>query len=203
MGSKICSIICGAPCSFDRERVSGYVIAADSGLDRCLSAGITPDLVVGDFDSAKSDVPSGIKSVRVKPEKDDIDTVLASNIAIERGYNELRFFCAVGGRISHTLANIQMLLLLKKRNIDCVLFGENCEIMVLENESVKIPQLRGYLSVFSLGETAVVSAKGVKYSLDKHTLSNDYPLGVSNEISGDFAEITVHSGAAAVVLEDE
>ena len=117
MGSKICSIICGAPCSFDRERVSGYVIAADSGLDRCLSAGITPDLVVGDFDSAKSDVPSGIESVRVKPEKDDTDTVLAANIAIERGYNELRFFCAVGGRISHTLANIQMLLLLKKWNI--------------------------------------------------------------------------------------
>ena len=136
-------------------------------------------------------------------EKDDTDTVLAANIAIERGYNELRFFCAVGGRISHTLANIQMLLLLKKRNIDCVLFGENCEIMVLENESVKIPKLRGYLSVFSLGETAVVSEKGVKYSLDKHTLSNDYPLGVSNEISGDFAEITVHSGAAVVVLEDE
>ena len=57
INAKICSIICGAPCGLQTELVSGYVIAADSGLDRCAEAGITPDLAVGDFDSAATDIP--------------------------------------------------------------------------------------------------------------------------------------------------
>ncbi|MDE6728838.1 MAG: thiamine diphosphokinase [Oscillospiraceae bacterium] len=200
---KVCSVICGTPCGFDKSLVSGFVIAADSGLDRCKAAGITPDLVVGDFDSAKTTVPENTERVTVPSEKDDTDTFLASRIAVERGYNELRFFCALGGRVSHSLANVQMLRDLKRKGVRAALFGERCVMFLLENESLEIPRFEGYLSLFAFDKTAVVSESGVKYPLVRHTLSNDFPLGVSNEIKAERGLITVHSGLCAVVLEEE
>ena len=49
----------------------------------------------------------------------------------------------------------------------------------------------------------MVSESGVKYPLLKRELSDAFPLGVSNEISADQAEISVHSGLCAVILEGE
>lgn len=200
---KVCSIICGAPCGLKKDLVSGFVVAADSGLDRCVEAGITPDLAVGDFDSARTAAPEGAEIVTVPSEKDDTDTHLAAKIAVERGFKELRLFCALGGRISHSLANIQLLRELKKKGVRAVLFGERSAMFLLCNESVEIPRFAGYLSLFALDETAKVSESGVKYPLDRHTLSNDFPLGVSNEIMAEYASVTIHSGLCAVVLEEE
>lgn len=205
MGSngKTCSIICGAPCGLEKRFVSGFVIAADSGLDRCKAAGIVPDLAVGDFDSAESKMPDGVERVLVPSEKDITDAWLAARTALERGYTELRFFCALGGRVSHSLANIQMLRDLRRQGAVGALFGERCVMFLLEGKSVRIPKFKGYLSLFALDETASVSEEGVKYPLDRHTLTNTFPLGVSNEITADLAEISVHSGLCAVVLEEE
>lgn len=198
---KTCSIICGAPCGLVKEFVSGLVIAADSGLDRCISAGITPDIVVGDFDSASAAVPQGVEVIRVDPEKDDTDTSLAARIAVERGYNELRFFCAFGGRISHSVANIQMMRALCVKKVRSAMFGESSVMFILNEKSVVLPKFDGYLSVFALSDTAVVSESGVKYPADHRDFINDYPFGVSNEIVDDFATITVHSGMCAVILD--
>ncbi len=198
---KTCSIICGAPCKVIKDYVDGYIIAADSGLDRCLEASIKPDMVVGDFDSVKSGVPKGVEVLRVKPEKDDTDTILAARTALERGYKELRFFCSFGGRVSHSLANLQTLVFLKRKKIGAAMFGENCVAFLLSKQTVRIPKFDGCLSVFALEKSALVSESGVKYPLSKRELSDAFPLGVSNEITADYAEISVHSGLCAVVLE--
>lgn len=197
----VCSIICGAPCKkLPKERVEGYVIAADRGLDYCLAAGITPDLAVGDFDSAHCGIPEGVECVRVSPIKDDTDAALAADIAVERGCRELRFFCALGGRLDHTLGNIQLLYHLKKNGICGRLISEDAEVFFLMEESAEIPRNDGYLSVFSYGESAEISISGVKYPLSKATVANDVTLGVSNEVIEDHAKITVHKGAALIVL---
>lgn len=196
-----CTIICGAPCSsFDKRLVEGYVICADGGLDYALGAGITPDICVGDFDSAKSPVPSGTECIRALPEKDETDALLAANIAAKRGYSRLRFLCAAGGRLGHTLANIQMLYRLKKQGISAELFGEHERAELILNETVKIPRFDGYLSVFAYETEAEITERGVKYPVEKRVFTNDFPLGVSNEIIEDFAEITV-KGCAVIVEE--
>lgn len=198
---SICTIVCGAPCnSFPKELIQGYVIAADRGLDHCLAAGITPDLAVGDFDSAHRSVPEGVEQIRVSPIKDDTDAALAADIAAERGYREIRFFCALGGRLDHTLGNIQLLYNLKKKGIRGRLISEDTEVFFLMNESAKIPKNDGYMSVFSYEVSAEISISGVKYPLDKAVLNNDVTLGVSNEIIEEYAGITVHKGAALIVL---
>lgn len=197
---KICSIICGAPTKgLKKELVEGFIIAADRGLDVALEAGITPDLVVGDFDSAKSAVPEGVECIKVSPVKDDTDAMLAADFALKYGCSELRFFCALGGRIDHTIANIQMLYHFKIRGIRGALFGDNTKLFLMSDETVSVPKFDGYLSVFAYEKTAVVTEKGVKYPITNHPLTNDMPTGVSNEIVEDSAELTVHSGTALVL----
>ena len=198
---KICTIICGAPCEiFPKNEVEGFVIAADKGLDYAVSAGITPDLAVGDFDSAEKRVPSGTELVKFPPEKDDTDAMIAAKTALQRGFTRMKFLCALGGRLDHTLANLQMIFRLKRRGIAAELLGDSVRAFFLENESRLIPKFKGYLSVFAYEQTALLSEIGVKYPLQNHQITNDFPLGVSNEITADAAEITVHSGAVLVVL---
>lgn len=198
---KICTIICGAPCEkFPREQVEGFVITADKGLDYALSAGILPDLAVGDFDSAERAVPVGVEVAKFPPEKDDSDALIAAKMALERGFDELRFLCALGGRLDHTFANLQMLYNLKKRGVSAELFGDGERAFFLENEVRVIPRFSGYFSVFAWEKTAVLSEIGVKYPTERLLFTNDFPLGLSNEIVAESAEITVHSGTALVVL---
>lgn len=199
----ICSIVCGAPCTrFPKELCDGFVIAADKGLDYCLAAGVMPDLAVGDFDSARGDVPSDIECVRVSPIKDDTDAALAADIAVERGYRGLRLLCSLGGRLDHSIANIQMAYRLKMSGICADLYGDGVRAFFMSEESLIIPKSDGYLSVFAYGGSAEVSEVGVKYPLDRAILNNDFPLGVSNEITDVFAVITVHSGAALIVISE-
>lgn len=196
-----CTIICGAPCNaLEKELVSGFVIAADKGLEYALKAGIVPDLCVGDFDSAKCDVPENVECIRAVPEKDDTDAILAANVAIERGFKELRFLCALGGRLGHTLANIQMLYGLKKRGIDAEMYGEHERVEILLNETKRFKRFDGYLSVFAYENTAQITERGVKYQTQDRIFKSDYPLGVSNEITEEFAEIKV-KGCAIIVEE--
>ncbi len=196
-----CTIICGAPCAaLDKNLISGFVIAADKGLDYALKAGIVPHLCVGDFDSAGCTVPENIDCIRAVPEKDDTDAILAANIAVERGFKQLRFLCALGGRLGHTLANIQMLYGLKKRGIDAEMYGEHERVELMLNETKKFARFNGYLSVFAYENTAEITERGVKYQTENRVFTSDYPLGVSNEITEEFAEITV-KGCAVIVEE--
>lgn len=201
---KICTIICGAPCeNFPKELCEGYVIAADKGLDYALSAGILPDMAVGDFDSAQKAVPDVTEVKKFPPEKDDSDALIAAKIALERGFDKLRFLCALGGRLDHTFANLQMIYSLKKRGISAELFGDFEQAFFLENETCVIPKFSGYLSVFAWEKSAEISETGVKYPTENLVFTNEFPLGVSNEIIQKTAEITVHSGTALVILNRE
>lgn len=202
--SDICTIICGAPCKeFPREKVRGFVIAADRGLDYALAAGITPDLVVGDFDSAKTEIPSGIQCVRVSPIKDDTDAALAAELAVKKGFRELRFLCALGGRLDHSIANIQLLYGLKKHGENGIMYGDNTELFLAYDECVEIPRFDGFVSVFSYTADCIVSEQGMKYPLTEKLLTNDLTLGVSNEITEETARITVHSGTALIIKVTE
>lgn len=195
-GNKICSIICGAPDgSIDRLLVKGLVICADKGLDHALAAGITPDIVVGDFDSSAAEVPAELECIRVSPIKDDTDAILAADTAIERGCTELRFFCAIGGRFDHTFANVQMLEYLHNKGVQAQLFGGSERIRLLHSgETAVLERFSGFASVFALTESAVVSERGMKYPLEQYRIERSFPLGVSNEVTEEHGSIEVHEG---------
>ncbi len=197
--AKICSVICGSPEVFLPEKPEGLIICADRGLDHALAAGITPDIAVGDFDSAGRVPPEGVRVLRAEPEKDDTDTILACEAAIAEDCDEIRLYCALGGRTDHTLANIQTLELLRRRGVNGVIIGREERVYLLHEREIAIPKFRGYVSVFSYGETCIVSEFGMKYEIVRYRLDNGYPLGVSNEVAEDIGRIIVHGGTALIV----
>ena len=67
----------------ERPQTGDLVLAADAGYLACRQAGITPDLLLGDFDSM--DQPADFDHVRRVPvEKDDTDTMLAVKTGLEQ-----------------------------------------------------------------------------------------------------------------------
>lgn len=182
------------------------LIAVDRGLEHCGRLGLEPDLVLGDFDSAGSwqlaqiakwEEKSPERVIRLKPEKDDTDTLAAIRLALERGYRDFLLYGAMGGRrLEHTIANIQCLLFLKHHDAVGYLVDKERMCFVLEDGEVRFPvSMKGYLSLFSLkGEALGVNIRGMKYELDNARITNDFPIGVSNEFIGQEAVVSVRQG---------
>lgn len=182
-----------------------FCIAVDGGLSYCPILGVEPDLILGDFDSIsdqekeavlalKEQIPERI--VELPTEKDDTDMLAALKYGLELGYRDFRIYAATGGRFDHTLANIQCLLYLKNHDATGYLVDGGGMILVLQNESVSFrKEMEGYLSLFSLGKEAKgVSIEGMKYELADAVLTNDFPIGISNEFVGKEAKISVTDG---------
>ena len=184
---------------------SAFVIAADSGLTAAERMGLEPDLIVGDFDSYTGELPEGPGApeiVRVPAEKDVTDTVLACEIAMERGYRRLTILGGTGGRADHSLSNILYLYALKNKGIDASLTDGRNEFRVLRDEAVRIPKSDSaeggewYFSLFALGfaagERCAVRALGCKYPLPNPTpLDWSNPsYAVSNEVTADCAVVS-------------
>ncbi|MBQ7125424.1 MAG: hypothetical protein IJO00_03575, partial [Clostridia bacterium] len=61
---------------------------------------------------------------------------------------------------------------------------------------------RGYISVFSLNENAVgVNIEGLKYSVSGASLSNMFPIGVSNEFVGKKAVVSAENGMLSLIWQ--
>lgn len=180
----------------------GFVICADGGWRHTEALGITPDLIVGDFDSApRPDLP-GVEIIGHRPQKDDTDMMLALQEAINRGYREILLFGGTGGRLDHTYANFQTLLYAAEHGAHARLIDESNEVLLLKNGTITLPKRENTkLSVFSFSERAEgVSEKGVQYPLDGATLANGNPMGVSNEWTAQKAEIGVKNGVLLIIL---
>lgn len=181
------------------------LIAVDGGLEYCKLLGLESDLVLGDFDSVGEEQLKQIvqwerecpqRVIRLKPEKDDTDTLAAIRIGLERGCTSFLIYGAAGGRLEHTIANIQCLLYIKHHGAKGYLMDGTGMIFVLENEEVRFKAtMEGYLSLFSLGKEAIgVDICDMKYPLTDATITNDFPIGISNEFIGQEAVIRVREG---------
>ena len=101
------------------------VLAADGGYRHCQTAGITPDLLLGDFDSLESERPDNIPTHTFPVEKDDTDTMLAIRYGLEQGYQTFHLYGGTGGRMDHTLANLQALGFLARHGARGYLYEEH------------------------------------------------------------------------------
>ena len=180
------------------------VIAADGGLTACRRAQITPDLLLGDFDSLSPGAGEA-PLIRLPVEKDDTDTLAALRLGLDRGFNEFHIYGGTGGaRLDHTLANLQSLLFLRRRGARGWLYDRNFLWTAIENESLDVEKTVewGLFSAFCLGDRAEgVDEEGFQYPLRDALLTPDFPLGVSNHILEPAARIAVRKGALAVGWE--
>ena len=181
-----------------------FVVTADGGYAAARRFGLVPDLHVGDFDSFPGEVEAK-QTISLKPEKDDTDTMSAVKAALERGCRDFLILGGTGGRTAHTLANIQTLAFLASRGCRARMVGNHEIFACVQNGAIRFDaSSRGYVSVFSLADvSAGVRETGLKYEVSDFTMTNRYPMGVSNEFTGAPAEIGVGDGALLVVYTDK
>ena len=181
-------------------RRGDYIIAADGGYTELILHGITPDIVVGDFDSLGSP-PEHPNVMQCPAEKDDTDIMIAIKKGFAEGCNTFIIDGGLGGRLDHTFANFQLLAYISKNGARGYLLGRDITITAVTNGSISfLPGAAGIVSVFSMGgKAAGLTLKGLKYPLVNATLTDDYPLGVSNEFTGEPASISVRYGTLIIM----
>jgi len=178
-----------------------YVIAADGGLTYLQQADIKADLVIGDFDSL-AEMPKHPNVIKLKCEKDETDTYEAVQEGMKRGYTTFHIYGGTGGRIEHTVANMQVLAYMAQNKVRGYLFDKDKIITAITDDTIKFDsQHEGYISIFSHSDKATgVFLKGLKYELDNATVFNTFPVGVSNEFAGEESSVTVTEGTLIIIL---
>ncbi|WP_418373343.1 thiamine diphosphokinase [Agathobacter sp.] len=206
-------IVCGGEIDGDfAERLimsSGFevIIAADRGMDFLYEHKITPDIIVGDFDSVKNEALSyfkekGMSDIHVlNPEKDDTDSECALQIALDHGADHIIIIGATGTRIDHVLGNISLLGKAMSEGKMAELLDTHNRIRMIDNELEieKNKQYGKYVSIIPVCKNNKITLEGFKYPLKDYTFEGFNTLGISNEIVDDIAKITVNEGQYIVI----
>ena len=93
----------------DQPKEGDLIIAADSGYQNAKKLGVTPEIVVGDFDSFTGELPETVERLQVPVEKDFTDSQLAVDVAKKKGANEIFLIGGLDGRLDHALSNLAIL----------------------------------------------------------------------------------------------
>ncbi len=181
-----------------------FVIAADGGLLYLNERQIVPDLIVGDLDSAKV-VPLADNVIRLPEEKDDTDMLAALKEGLARGCKEFHILGGAGGRLDHTLANLQCLAYLETLGVYGYLYDNNTVVTMLSQGSLFFPSMEeGVLSIFAFSEEVTgVYERGLKYTLENATVRNTFPIGVSNAFVGEEAIVSAGKGLLLVIYPSQ
>ncbi len=177
------------------------VISADGGYLYAEHFGLSPDVYIGDHDSAKLPPSSMHASNIILPEnKDMTDGEAAIDYCVKHGYDDITVVGGMGGRVDHTLGNISMLAKYCGKLKISFIDGQN-RILMVSPGTYTIPKSHyDYLSLIAYGEPVTgLEILGCKYELSAHTLNNITTLGVSNEIIDSKATITFETGKLLIV----
>ena len=176
-----------------------FIIAADGGFKHCENLNITPDLILGDFDSL-GHIPE--KAAVYPTEKDDTDSMLAIRRGLEKGFTRFVLYGALEGhRLDHTVANLQSLNFLAEHGARGYLVGKTQIATAVKNGVISFPaEAEGIVSVFCMGENAQgVTLKNLHYPMENGCLTAQFPLGVSNRFTGKAGEISAQNGTLLVI----
>jgi thiamine pyrophosphokinase len=179
-----------------------FIICADAGYKFALDNHLIPNLIVGDFDSAP--FPKGVlcEIIKLPTHKNQTDLQFAVEWALDKGYEDFIISGVTGGRLDHTMATISTLSYLSERTKKMLVWDLKSKIYIVnEFLTLKKPNYDCYISVFSLTEKSTgVFIKGAEYPLENSTLTNSFPLGVSNEFKDSVVEIGLNEGKLLVII---
>ena len=184
------------------------IIAVDAGMEVLYEFGISPDVIVGDFDSVDHKILSFFKEktqieiCSLNPQKDDTDTEHAIHYAIEHGASSISILGGMGKRIDHFLGNVSLLGIGLEKAVSIELLDANNRIRMVDRPICisKAKQFGTYLSLIPYsGIVKDITVTGVKYPLKHEDLGGFNARGVSNEIITEEAAIEFSAGILLVI----
>lgn len=177
------------------------IICCDGGMHHAKALGITPDYIVGDFDSVRPEVLEeyrnmGISIRQFPTHKNETDMQLGMLLALELGAMELVLIGGIGDRFDHTLANAHLLLYLLKKGVRGILVNEKNRVELIDHEVTLHGQAGDLVSTIPLSMLVEgVTLEGLEYPLVDYDLALDDKLvAVSNVMIGTEAKVKIRKG---------
>jgi len=188
-----------------------FVIAADSGVDHALAAGLRVDVAIGDFDSVTAQglddvIAAGARVERHPAAKDHTDLELALDEALAAGAHDLIVLGGDGGRRDHLFANLLVLASPRYRRCCITAYLGRSRVHILHGgQAVGVDGERGELvSLLPIhGPAEGVRTRGLRYPLHGETLPAGTTRGVSNVLETPPAEVQMDAGTLVAVLPGE
>ncbi len=203
---KRCIIFCGGNMDTDRvwkaEYDRDFILCADGGFRHAQRLGITPDMIIGDLDSGIESYPDGIRHRIFPSEKDETDTNLCLDFAIENGYDEVLLLGGLGGRRDHEYSHYCLMYQALRRGVRMRMVSGTQEIWMENAPFVLYPNEKKYISFFPFGgDVNDFCVHGLKYEAEGMTLRCDRVQASSNQFDGgDVAEIRFAPGGTVLVM---
>lgn len=190
-----------------QKKQYSMIIAADHGLAAADRLNIALDYIVGDFDSVPVEVLEKYKKlgtpIKTFPrEKDQTDTQIALEFAIQQQPERIDIIGATGSRLDHVLGNIHLLLSPMQQNIIVNILDSNNRIYLMkESFSLKKKEQYGnYVSFLPFTQKVTgLTLKGFKYPLYNIIYPFGSSLGISNEIVEEEAFVELSEGILIVI----
>ena len=181
-----------------RAQVKGSrFIAADSGMMHAAALRVMPELWVGDFDSAGSELVVQYRDVpreSFSAEKDATDGALAVEEAIRRGASEIVLLGGLGGQTDHTAGLLGQSLQIALGGLQCLLTSghEEAYPLIPGIRELDLPD-RTRFSLIPFGDIVGLDLHGVKWPLKNRDVPLGSTLTLSNVATGPVT-ISIRSG---------
>ena len=186
-----------------QQQIAGArLIAADSGMKHARALAVMPELWVGDFDSAGSELTLDYALVPRQThsaDKDATDGEIAVAEALRRGASEIILIGGLGGESDHATAHLGMALQLARSGRTCLISNGNEEAYPLVPGAFEFdfgPQSR--LSIVPWSDITGLNLTGVKWPLKDKALTLGTSFTMSNVTLGP-VKLSFTSGIAIAI----
>lgn len=209
---KICIILNGEIKNYDyinsiiSNESYDYIICSDGGANHAYNMNILPDYIIGDLDSTSKDIIDYYKSKNVEFEKfptkkDETDTELSIKLSEKLNAKQIDLIGALGGRIDHTIANINLLYYIRKKGIKPRIITDKEEVYIAIDEELTIDGKKGdIVSILPIRNDAKgITLKNLEYPLENKDIEFSTPLGVSNVMTDSSCNIKVNEGSIIII----
>lgn len=182
------------------------LIGVDKGCNTFYEYDIIPNLILGDFDSAKKEyieefIKKGVKLEKYNPEKDYTDTHLGYIKAKENGADEIIMFGVTGTRLDHTLANLGILFMALKDKIKLEIIDDNNRIFLIDKKTTFKGKEGELISFHALSNVVKnINIIGAKYSLKNYDMTLLEPRAICNEFLDKDITISFDEGIIMVIF---
>jgi thiamine pyrophosphokinase len=181
------------------------IIAANGGTHHALSLGKVPSVVIGDLDSLTSFEhdklnEAGTKICGYSRDKNETDFELALKYSIEAGYREILVIAALGDRLDQTLGNLGLLTSPWLAKVDVRLDNGKEEAFFIRKHCQVQGLVGDLVSLIPWGrKVGGVTTSGLRWPLQGETLHPYKTRGISNELVGETASVSVQTGLLLVI----
>lgn len=171
-----------------------HIIAADSGADRAMAAGVIPRTVIGDMDSRTMLLPDSVEILAIE-EQDSTDFEKCLRLADAPLTIAVGF---LGGRLDHSLAAFHALLAHAERRI--ILIGETDIAFAAPLEWRATLEIGTRISFFPLHPCSALTSSGLRWPIDGLDLAVGSRIGTSNITNASDVSATFGTAGCVTIL---